>query len=142
MAEYNGNDIHLTVDATDVGAIWRGFDMTLNIGDENTSAGAGIEWEKHAGKLKNISATMTLIYDDATAAADFAALYGTNDIVVIEYGPQGNATDDPIHNQSFKINSISGPSTSHDKALVVLEYSLISTGVPTKNIYAGDVVTA
>lgn len=138
MAEYNGNDIHLTVDATDVGAIWRGFDMTLNIGDENVSAGANIEWEKHAGKLKNISATMTLVYDDSTAAANLTALYGTNDVIVVVYGPEGNTAGKPCHTQSFKINSISGPSTSHDKALVVLEYSLISTGVPTKNIYAGD----
>jgi hypothetical protein len=138
MPEYNGNDIHIQMNAVDVGARWRSFEMTLNIGDENVSAGAGIDWEKHASKLKNISATLTLVYDDTAAANNIAALATANDIVAIVYGPEGNATGKPKHEQSFKVNSVEGPSTNHDKTLVVLTYSLISSGVPTSNIYAGD----
>jgi len=138
MPEYNGNDVYLTVNGVNVGARWRSFEMTLNIGDENVSAGAGIDWEKHASKLKNISATMTLVYDDANAANDMAALMTANDVVIVTYGPEGNATGKPKHEQAFKYNSVGGPTTGHDKPLVVLSYAMISTGVPTANIYDGD----
>ena len=57
MPEYNGNDIFLTMNGVNTEARWRGFEMKLNIGDEDVSAGAGIELEKHASKLKNISGT-------------------------------------------------------------------------------------
>lgn len=138
MPEYNGNNIYLTVNTVDVKAKWRSFEPKLNVGDEDVSAGAGVEWEKHANKLHNVSAKMVLIYDDTQAATDIAALHTTNDIVAIVYGPEGNAAGKPCHNQSFKIQSISGPTTNHDKTLVTMEFDLISTGTPTKNIYAGD----
>jgi len=79
-----------------------------------------------------------LVYDDAAAAADFAALTTATDIMAVVYGPEGNATGKPCHDQDFKVNSIKGPTTNHDKTLVTLEYAVISTGTPRKNIFAGD----
>lgn len=138
MPEYNGNNIYLTMNAVDVKARWRSFDMKLSIGDEDVSAGANVAWEKHASKLRNIGGTITLVYDDTAAAADMAALFTANDIIAVVYGPESNTAGKPCHNQNFKINGINGPTTNHDKTLVTLQYDLISTGVPTKNIYAGD----
>lgn len=138
MAEYSGNDVYLRMNAIDVEARWRSFDMTLNSGDEDVSAGAGVAWEKHAGKLLNVQGTIMLVYDDAQAATDFAALWDTDMVIPIVYGPENNTAGKPCHNQPFKINSIKGPTTNHNKTLVTLEFSVISSGVPTKNIYAGD----
>jgi hypothetical protein len=138
MPEFNGNNVHLTINAVDVGARWRSMEMTLNIGDENVSAGAGVEWEKHASKLKNIGATVTLVYDDSAAATDMAALVTANDIVAVVYGPENNTVGKPKHDQDFKINSVAGPSANHDKTLVTLTYTMISTDEPRSNIYAGD----
>lgn len=138
MPEYNGNNVYLTINGVDVRARWRACEMTLNIGDEDVSAGANVAWEKHASKLKNIGATITLVYDDTTAAADIAALYTANDIVAVVYGPEGNVAGKPKHDQDFKINSIGGPTTNHDKTLVTLQYELISTGEPRSNLYEGD----
>lgn len=138
MPEYNGNNIHLTMNGVDVKARWRSCELKLNIGDEDVSAGAGIEWEKHASKLRNIGATVTLVYDDTTAAADIAALFTTNDIIPLVHGPEGNTAGKPKHDQDFKINAVNGPTTNHDKTLVTFEYDLISTGVPRSNIYEGD----
>jgi len=138
MPEYNGNNIYLTMNAVDVKARWRKFDPKLKIGDEDVSAGANIEWEKHAGKLKVVNATVTLIYDDLTAAADQAALFTANSVIAVVHGPEGNAAGKPKHDQDFKINGINGPTTNHDKTLVTLEYDLISTGEPRSNFYAGD----
>lgn len=138
MPEYNGNNIHLTVNAVDVKARWRTFEMKKNIGDEDVSAGAGIEWEKHASKLKNVGGTITLVYDDTAAAANMAALHTTNSIVAVVYGPEGNAAGKPKHDQDFLIKTISGPTTNHNKTLVTLQYEVISTGEPRSNFYAGD----
>ena len=102
------------------------------------SAGANVDWEKHASKLMNVQAKITLIYDDVAAAADFAALWTATQVMAVEHGPEGNASGKPRHLQNFKINSISGPTTGHDKPAVILEFDLISTGVPTANVYAGD----
>lgn len=138
MAVYNGNDISLTFNAVDVAARWRSFDLTLNSGDEDVTAGTGVDWEAHATKLFNASGTIILVYDDTAAAAAFAALWDVDMVIPIVYGPEGSATGKPCHNQSFKINSIKGPTTNVDKTLVTLEYDVVSSGTPTKNIWAGD----
>ncbi|MBZ0294498.1 MAG: hypothetical protein K8L99_18180 [Anaerolineae bacterium] len=138
MAEYNGNDVFLTMNGVDVEARWRSFEMNLNVGDEDVSAGAGIEWEKHASKLKNIQGTITLIYNTTQAATDFAALWTENQEIAVVYGPENNTATKPKHDQDFLITSISGPTTGHDKPAVMVEFSVISRGVPRSNIYAGD----
>lgn len=138
MAEYNGNGIYINVNGINVAARWRQFDISLDRGDEDVSAGAGIEWEKHNDKLKSAKAKLSAIYDDVQAAVDFAALWTTTGKVVVIYGPEGNAVGKPCHNQSWLITSIAGPTTGHDKPAVMVEMDMISTGVPTKNIYAGD----
>lgn len=138
MAVLNGNDVYLTMNAVDIRARWRSFEMSLSVDEEDTSAGASIDWKSRASKLKETSGTIVLVYDDATAAADQAALYEEDSIVEVVYGPEGNAAGKPCHQQDYMITGISGPSTKHDKPLVTLEYSVTSTGAPTKNIYAGD----
>lgn len=138
MATYNGNAISLTMNAQDVKAFWREFTPSLKSGDEDVSAGSGVQWEQHAGKLLVINAKMTLVYDDAAAAAAFAARWTASMITAIVFGPEGSAVGKPCLSASFKINGIDGPSPKYDESLVVLEYDLVSTGVPTKNMWAGD----
>jgi len=138
MPEYNGNDVYLTMNAINVEARWRSFEMSLNTDEEDTSAGAGISWKKRAAKLHDVSGTIVLIYDDATAAQNFADLWETNQAIAIVHGPEGNAAGKPKHDQDFLIKGISGPSTGHDKPLVTLEFSVASTGEPRSNLYEGD----
>lgn len=138
MPEFNGNDIYLTINSVDVTARWRSIEMSMSIGDEDVSAGAGVEWEKHASKLKNVSATVTLVYDDTNAASDLFNLVVAGDVVAVVYGPEGNTAGKPKHDQDFKINSISGPSMNHDKTLVTLAWEMISSNAPRSNIYEGD----
>jgi hypothetical protein len=138
MAEYSGNDIYLRMNSVNVEARWRSFKPKLAIGDEDVSAGAGVDWEKHAEKLKRVEATITLVYDDVAAATDMAALITSDSVIPVVYGPEGSAAGKLCHNQNFLVTGIDGPTTNHDKTLVTLEYSLIGTGVPTKNIFVGD----
>lgn len=138
MAAYSGNDIYLTMNGVDVTALWRSIEITRNTDEEDTSSGAGTDWKKRAAKLMSLEATVTLVYDDQTAASDQAALFQTDQIIALDYGPEGNTAGKPRHTCDFFISSISGPTTNVDKTLVVIEYSLVSTGEPTNNFYAGD----
>ena len=132
MAEYNSNDIYLTINGVSVTARWRSFDLSLSV-----SAGTG-EWEKHAAKLMSAKAKASLVYDDTAAATDQAALWTTTQKVAVVYGPEGNTAGKPCHSQTFLITGITGPTTGHDKPLVMWEFDMVGSGTPTKNIYAGD----
>lgn len=138
MAVLQGNNIHLNINGQDVTARWREFIPDLDSPEEDTSAGAGINWASRGGKLLSMNAKLILVYDDAAAAADQAALWEDSMIVPIVYGPEGNAAGKPCHDQDYKINKINGPATKHDKSRTEYEYSIVSTGEPRKNIYAGD----
>lgn len=140
MPELNGNDVYISINGRDVGGIWRGFEMNLSIGDEDVSAGAGIDWEKHAAKLKVVGATATLVYNTDSVVADIAAIIGATEghVVPVVYGPENNTAGKPKHDQDFLITGISGPSTAHEKSLVMFEIELNSSGEPRSNLYDGD----
>lgn len=138
MAEFNGNDVYLRFNGVDVEARWRTMEISRSVGDEDVSAGAGVEYEKHAAKLKSATAKISLIYDDTQAATDIAALHTTSSVVAVVYGPEGNTAGKPCDSRNWLITGISGPSTGHDKPLVMLEFDLVATGTPTKDIHKGE----
>jgi hypothetical protein len=138
MAEYNGNDIYLRMNGVDVEARWKEVTIGRKVGDEDMSSGAGIEYEKHAAKLKAGTAKVVLMYDDVAAANDMAALHTNSSIMAMVYGPEGNAAGKPCDNRNWLVTGINGPSTKADKPAVLLEFDLVATGTPTKDIHKGD----
>ncbi len=138
MTTYNSNNIYLTFNGVDVKARWREFTPSLKIGDEDISAGANVNWEAHAAKLFVINAKLQLIYDDVAAATAMAALWTATAVVAIVFGTESNTAGKPCLSANFKLNGIDGPGPKFDKPLVVFDYDLVSTGTPTKNMWAGD----
>lgn len=144
MAEYNGNTAYIKINSLEVQGKFREVTFQLSTGDENTSYGAGIEWERHKSKLSNIQATITIIWDSADAPTDASAIVpnGRGDTIALMYGPQGGTAGLPIHDQDFLVTGISGPSVVQDKGIVTMQITCISDGEPRSNIYAGDTVAA
>lgn len=138
MAEYNGNAICLRMNAINVESLWKNMEISQSIGDEDVTAGAGAVWEEHAGKLRGASAKITLAYNDTQAATDMAALYTANSVIAVVYGPEGSTVGKPCDSRSWLVTGVSGPSTNVEKSMVVLEFDLVATGTPTKNIFAGE----
>ncbi len=138
MAEYNGNAISLSMNGVSVAALWKQMDISLSVGDEDVTAGSGSVYEEHAAKLRGAKGKITLAYNDTQAATDIAAQYTASSIIAVIYGPEGSATGKPCDNRSWLITGISGPSTNVDKSAVVLEFDLVATGTPTKDIHKGD----
>ena len=138
MGVLQGNDIYLTINGVNVTARWREFIPDLDAPEEDTSAGAGIDWASRGTKLLSMNSKIILVYDDVAAANDQAALWDDTLIVPIVYGPEGNESGKPCHDADFKISKINGPATKQDKSRTEFEYAIVSTGTPRKNIYAGD----
>ena len=138
MAEYNGNAIYLRMNSVNVESLWKLMDIQKTVNDVDITAGSGTEYEEHAAGLKGAKAKLTLAYNDTQAATDMAAIHTATEIVAIVYGPEGNTAGKPCDNRSWLITNISGPSTKVEKEPVLLEFDLVGTGTPTKNIHHGD----
>lgn len=138
MAEFNGNSIYLRMNAINVEALWKKMDISQAVGDEEVTAGSGSTHEEHAAKLIAAKAKITLAYNDAQAATDMAALWSASHVIAVVYGPEGSAAGKPCDNRNWLITNIAGPSTDVAKTAAVLEFDLVGTGTPTKNIHAGD----
>jgi len=138
MAEYNGNAIYLRMNGVNVESLWKLMEIGKGVADVDVTAGAGTEYEEHAAGLKSGKAKLTIAYNDTQAAADMAAIHTSTEIVAIVYGPEGNTVGKPCDNRNWLITNIDGPSTKVEKEPVLLEFSLVATGTPTKNIHHGD----
>lgn len=152
MPAYNGNNAYLSINGHVVGAatgadanIYRSFEMDVTTGDEDVSAGAGITWEAHADKLSVINGKAMIVYDPTTVVTDIDSVLnslGRGSVVEIIWGPEGNGSGKPKHQQDFLITQVKGPTVNHDKTAVVFEITCKSTEAPTSNFYAGDTFAA
>lgn len=147
MALYNGNNAYLSINSYVVGAasgadsnLFINFEMSLQTGDEDVSAGSGISWERHAPKLSRVNATAQIAYDTDSVESDLAGILSTGkgDIVEVIYGPEGNSAGTPKHQQNFLITQVSGPTINVAKTRAMFEMTMVSDGEPTSNLYEGD----
>lgn len=148
MAALNGNNAYLSINGRVVGAasgaaanIFRKCALDIKAGDEDVSAGAGIEWEEHAAKLNVINCKITVVYAEDTVVTDIDTILnslGRGAVVAVVWGPEGNTAGNPKHDQDFLITAISGPEQGHDKPAMMFEITGISSGAPRSNLYAGD----
>ncbi len=138
MAEYNGNSIYLRMNGVNIESLWKMMDIGKGVNDVDVTAGAGTEYEEHAAGLKSGKAKITLAYNDAQAATDLAAVHTQNEIIAVVYGPEGSTVGKPCDNRNWLITNIAGPSTKVEKEPVLLEFDLVASGTPTKDIHKGD----
>lgn len=138
MAEYNGNAIYLRMNSINVEALWKQMDISKAVADVEVTAGAGSVYEEHAGGLRSATAKITLAYNDTQAATDMAALYTATSIIPVVYGPEGSTTGKPCDSRNWLITGIAGPSTQVAMEPVILEFDLVASGTPTKDIHKGE----
>jgi len=138
MAESNTNAVYLRMNSVNIESLWKQMDISKGVADVDVTAGSGTAYEEHAAGLKSAKAKLTLAYNDTQAATDMAAIHTATEVVAIVYGPEGNTAGKPCDSRSWLITGISGPSTKVEKAPVLLEFDLVGTGTPTKDIHNGD----
>lgn len=148
MVAYNGNNAYLSINSRVVGdpdddteKVFKSCSFSESIGDENVTGGAGTDWEDHAGKLRVVNGTIMIIYHTDRITADMTAIRDLSNSlqnVPIVWGPEGDVAGKPKHDQDFLITQVKGPEVDVNKPLVTLELTVISSGAPRSDMYAGD----
>jgi hypothetical protein len=136
MATYNGNGCYIDIDGTQVDTYFREFSLEPTIETVDATAGSSTAHRERNVGLKDHTATLTIVYDDA-AASTLLPLVKPG-VHTITFGSEGNATGKPKHVQSFIITGT--PHTiSVEKALVLLEASMEAAATPSTDMFAGGV---
>ena len=137
MAQYNGNNPYLKFDAVDVAAYFVSVSTDFGGSSVDITAGAGRSHVQRAGGLRDYSMSVTLTYD-ADSVNTYITKLQPQQIVEVEYGPEGNTTGKPRHLQKFVVDSVSVPQ-SVKKDHVTFEIKLSGADEPTADMTAGDV---
>lgn len=137
MAEYNGNNVYLDIDGTEIHSYFINVTLSPSVATVDVTRGAGATHIARAAGLKDTSASIQIGYDDSNAST-IMTLFGMGKAVTLTYGPEGNTAGKPKHVQSFIVTG--APHTvSVTKDAVVWDISLEAAAAPTTDMYAGGV---
>ncbi|MCZ2097238.1 MAG: hypothetical protein LC121_13460 [Anaerolineae bacterium] len=136
MATYNGNDVYLDLDGTQVDSYFVNVSLEPAIETVDITAGSGATHRQRAEGLKDSGGSMQIAYD-VTAIATLLPLIevGTH---TLTYGPEGNGNGKPKHVQSIIITG--APHTvAVSKDMVVFDVSFEAAAAPTTDMFNGGV---
>lgn len=101
MAVYSGNDDHLMIDGVNCDGYWRRIKISpIQDSEENTSGTA--ECVERIPTLTDYMIELTIMYDD-TQIDTLVPLVAPG-VHTVLWGPQGNASGKPKHQQEFIFN--------------------------------------
>lgn len=104
MTVYSGNDDFLSIDGVNVSSYWVDTDITPSGESADTTSGSGTTHRTRNAGLKDHKIKITIVYDaDAIATILPLATIGQHTVI---YGPQGNGTGKPKHQQVFNFTSV------------------------------------
>ena len=134
MAETNTNSYYLTIGGRNMSARVRSVTITPSIATVESTSGSGVTDVENLPGLRSHTISIMLAYDTATFSSDGPKLLGKQTVV---YGPEGNASGKPKHEQDFILTG--APVTqSSQKTLMEFSISGTSTGAPTEDMYDND----
>lgn len=134
MATYNGNDMYLTIDGTDVSAYLVDAELDPTIEVEDVTAGSGATHMERNEGLNDYNFNFTMVYDSGQEATHLPLLQpGTKTII---FGIRGSTGGYPKHAGSFIITK-APLKTQVSKKLVAYNASAVGNGAPTTDMYAG-----
>lgn len=99
MATYSGNKDYLTIDGVDMSPYWREAEITPIMETADVTAGANVEHRERNEGLRDYQFSFTIVYDDTQAATILPLVRPGRHRVV--YGPEGNTSGKPKHDQYF-----------------------------------------
>lgn len=138
MPAFNGNKGYLTINAADVS----GFSTEMGIEPSNSvvdvTAGFGTEHMQRAPGLNDTKAKVVIAYL-AGQVADYITHLHVGKEALVVWGPEGNVSGKPKHQQKFIVASASGPKQTVKKDMVVFEISFEAADAPIEDMYAGAV---
>lgn len=138
MAEYNNFNDFLSVGGTDVSAYIRDVEISRTQETADVTAGSGVTDRKRNTALIEHEITITFVYDDAFVATLLPLIKGKQTVI---WGPEGNGSGKPKHEQSF-IFTEQSTSGSHEQTDVrVFPVTGVSAAAPTTDFFSGGTFT-
>ena len=81
--------------------------------------------------------SFNIVYDDTDLATYVGGLKSGTKATLV-FGPEGNATGKPKFECTMILSSVTGPSPTVSKGMVMFELSFDGAGAPTATIPNGD----
>lgn len=138
MAATNTNAAFLSIDAIDISALWIELKLNPKRGTTSATAGSNVEWESVLPTLKKVTGDLTIRFDSGAVVPPVIQNMLDNDTIDLIYGPEGNTSGDPKHEQTFTVTGIDWAQMSDKSKMLQYKISLESTGTPTSDMFSGD----
>lgn len=134
MPSYNGNNIYLVIDGMEVQSQFKSVSLEPSIESVDTTRGAGATHMMRNEGLRDTSISFSLGYDTDLVPTWLPKLRpGLHTIV---FGPEGNATGKPKHQQDF-ITTAAPLEVTVEKGEVVFDVSGEGAAAPVFDMFAG-----
>lgn len=134
MATYNGNNAFLSIDGVDVSGFWTAFTLSPSVESVDVTAGSATAHRERAEGLADTSCSGTIVYDAASVSTYIQKVKPGSHTII--WGPEGNTTGKPRHEQVFIITE--APHTvGVEKPMVAFEFSGEAAAAPTYDMMAG-----
>ena len=136
MTQYNGNNVYLDVDGTQIQSWFINVSLSPTIETVDVTAGSGTEHRSRATGLKDTTGSMQIGYDVENVSTILSLLKpGTH---TITYGPENNVAGKPKHVQAVIITQ--APHTvSVTKEHVIFDVQFEASGAPSTDMFNGGV---
>lgn len=136
MTALNGNNAYLSINGIEVQSKYKTVKLEPSIATIETTRGAGTAHVQRATGLQDTKLTVTVGYDVETIQTQIGYLKPGKYTVI--YGPEGNGTGKPRHQQEF-IMTGAPFEIKVDKSEVVFEMSLEGSDAPVADMFSGAV---
>lgn len=133
---YNGNGIFLSIDGTTITGSWKDIEITSSMEEVDTTQGVGQTYMQRSEGLRDTEISITIGYDPDNIQAQFAML--RPGIHTVVFGPEGNGTGKPKHEQSFLFTE-APLGQDVKKKEVVFTVSGAGADAPSVDMYNGGV---
>ena len=134
MATLAGNVVFVSLDGVDVSAYWTEHDLDAGGTSHVKTAGSGRSHVQRAPGLKDYKLTLTLAYND-TDRANYVAKLKPQQVYQVVFGPEGNASGKPKHDQSMVLDNTSGLKGNVDKKPVFFKLKFSGADEPISDFY-------
>ena len=137
MATYSGFDDFVSIDGVNVSAYIRDVELSPALETADVTAGSGVSHRERNPGLKDHEITITFVHDPSYFAT-LTPLIRTGTHTII-WGPEGNATGKPCHEQSFIITENGTAGNYEQSDARVFSVSGEAAAAPVRDMFNGGV---
>jgi hypothetical protein len=134
----NTNKWYVAADGYDISGLITEINPDGSVDTEDVTAGSGTEHVQRKPKLRDTAAKFSAAYIDGQVP-QYIYRIQPGAIINLVYGPEGNASGKPKHQQMFIVKKAEGPKQAVDKPMMLFKMDLEAADAPMVDMYKGGV---